>query len=249
MTPSPTLASILSEFKGFDPKAVPVETAQAAIARCVQPLDCIEQVALRDAWRRVLARDLLSPIDVPAHDNSAMDGWAFAHADLSPHGESRLRVVGEAFAGSPFTGRVLKGQAVRIMTGAVMPEGCDTVVPQELAQTHDGHVLVPPGQTPGQHRRLRGEDLARNKPALRAGRIIGAADLGLIASLGLAEVPVQRRLRVAFFFNRRRTAVDWRAAGGGQRLRQQPLYALGTAEQSRRRPDRHGRGAGFTRRT
>lgn len=199
MTPSPTLASILSEFKGFDPKAVPVETAQAAIARCVQPLDCIEQVALRDACRRVLARDLLSPIDVPAHDNSAMDGWAFAHADLSPHGESRLRVVGEAFAGSPFTGRVLKGQAVRIMTGAVMPEGCDTVVPQELAQTHDGHVLVPPGQTPGQHRRLRGEDLARNKPALRAGRIIGAADLGLIASLGLAEVPVQRRLRVAFF--------------------------------------------------
>lgn len=197
--PSPTLASVLSEFQGFDPRAVPVETAQAAIARFVRPLDCIERVAIRDAFKRVLARDLLSPIDVPAHDNSAMDGWAVASADLSPNDPSALQIAGEAFAGAPFKGRVRPGQAVRIMTGAVMPEGCDTVIPQEIAQAKNDQVVVPAGQTAGQHRRLKGEDLAQGKPALQAGRIISAADLGLIASLGLAELPVQRRLRVAFF--------------------------------------------------
>lgn len=199
MNATPTLASILGTFEGFDPRAVPVETAQTVIARFVQPVDCIEQVAIRDALRRILARDLLSPIDVPAHDNSAMDGWALAHAGLSTQASTSLQIVGEAFAGSPFAQRVKPGQAVRIMTGAVMPEGCDTVVPQEVAQAQSGTVVVPAGQTAGQHRRLRGEDLAQGKPALQAGRIISASDLGLIASLGLAEVPVQRRLRVAFF--------------------------------------------------
>ncbi|MFZ9406965.1 MAG: gephyrin-like molybdotransferase Glp [Burkholderiaceae bacterium] len=197
--PLHSLARILAEFKGFDPRAVPVETAREAIARFIQPIDCIEQVSLRSSFGRILARDLLSPIDVPAHDNSAMDGWAVRHADLSSTGTSRLRIAGEAFAGKPFEGRPAPGEAIRIMTGAVMPQGCDTVVPQELTRTESESVLVPSGQVAGQHRRLRGEDLAQGRPALMAGRLIAAADLGLIASLGLAEVPVYRRLRVAFF--------------------------------------------------
>lgn len=197
--PEPSLARVLSEFQGFDPRAVPVETAQEAIARFLQPIDCIEQVALRASFGRILARDVLSPIDVPAHDNSAMDGWALRHSDLAPAGESRLRIAGEAFAGKPHQGAPAAGQAIRIMTGAVMPQGCDTVVPQEQTRTEADVVVIPSGQMAGQHRRLQGEDLARGRPALHSGRCISAADLGLIASLGLAEVPVQRRLRVAFF--------------------------------------------------
>ncbi|MEY4862957.1 MAG: hypothetical protein RLZ51_1052, partial [Pseudomonadota bacterium] len=166
----PTLAQVLGEFQGFDPRAVPVETAREAIARFVQPIDCIEQVALRASFGRILARDVLSPIDVPAHDNSAMDGWALRHADLAQTGESRLRIVGEAFAGKPHQGAPAAGQAIRIMTGAVMPEGCDTVVPQELTRTQADVVVIPSGQMAGQHRRLQGEDLARGRPALYSGR-------------------------------------------------------------------------------
>lgn len=203
LLPRPTLAEVLAQFKGFDPRAVPVETAQAAIAALIQPLDSVERVPLRDSFERILARDILSTIDVPAHDNSAMDGWALRHADLKVHQDTLLRVVGEAFAGSPFPGTLQTGEAIRIMTGAVMPQGCDTVVPQEAAFRLDNDpvasVRIPKGQTPGQHRRLKGEDLAAGHIALSAGRRIGASDLGLIASLGQAEVAVQRRLRVAFF--------------------------------------------------
>jgi molybdopterin molybdotransferase len=146
---------------------------------------------------------------VPAHDNSAMDGYAVRGSDLDATGATGatgatagpivLKVVGTAFAGNGFAGSVGPREAVRIMTGAVMPQGCDTVVVQEVVTADGDRVTVPAGQQAGQNRRLRGEDLKAGQPALRAGRVLRPADLGLIASLGIAEVPVQRRLRVAFF--------------------------------------------------
>ncbi|WP_317201138.1 gephyrin-like molybdotransferase Glp, partial [Janthinobacterium sp.] len=181
--------------------ALPVAQAQDFIARLVPRVQAIERVAVRSALGRVLAQDLISPIDVPAHDNSAMDGYALRSAELDPAGETQLLVSGTAYAGQAFVGQVPAGQALRIMTGALMPAGLDTVVPQELTRLgSDGRVSIPAGVVrPGDNRRLRGEDLARGEAALHAGRIVRPADLGLMASLGQAEVAVLRRLRVAFF--------------------------------------------------
>jgi molybdopterin molybdotransferase len=181
-----------------------VDEARAAIAAALQPITARETVPLSQALGRVLAADLLSPIDVPAHDNSAMDGYAFAGSALQPGEPTTLRAVGTLFAGAPWAGAVGAGECLRIMTGAVMPAGLDTVVPLELCrvQTQPGGdlVLIEPGVIrTGENRRHRGEDLAVGKPALRAGRGLKPADLGLVASLGIEEVTVLRRLRVALF--------------------------------------------------
>jgi molybdopterin molybdotransferase len=160
----------------------------------------VEAVPLAHALGRVLAADVVSPIDVPAHDNSAMDGYAFAGVALQPQQPTVLRIVGTVYAGAPHAGGVSAGECVRIMTGAVMPEGLDTVVPQELCRAEGGQVHIVPGTVqPGENRRHRGEDLSMGRPALRAGRLLRPADLGLVASLGIGEVQVFRRLRVAVF--------------------------------------------------
>ncbi|HOB94534.1 MAG TPA: molybdopterin molybdotransferase MoeA [Aquabacterium sp.] len=197
----PTLAEIAAQVAGYDPNALPVAQAQDFIARLVPRVQAVESLAIRSALGRVLARDIVSTIDVPAHDNSAMDGYALRSADLAADGDTLITIAGTALAGEQFAGAVGPGQGVRIMTGAVMPAGCDTVVPQEFTRTEaDGRVRIPAGTvTAGDNRRLAGEDLARGEVALAAGRILTPADLGLLASLGQAEVPVFRRLRVAFF--------------------------------------------------
>ncbi|MDQ2820260.1 MAG: molybdenum cofactor guanylyltransferase [Pseudomonadota bacterium] len=183
-----------------DPDALPVRDAQQIIARAITPVNAVERVALRAALNRVLAQDVISPINVPAHDNSAMDGYALRGADLVADAPTCLTIAGIAYAGRPYAESVGTGQCVRIMTGAVMPPGCDTVVPQECVTVADGTVTISPGVvTAGDNRRFAGEDLARGSAALKQGKIVRPADLGLIASLGIAEVAVQRKLRVAFF--------------------------------------------------
>jgi molybdopterin molybdotransferase len=177
-----------------------VMQARAAIDAALQPISDSHEVPLVDALGRVLAGDVISPIDVPAHDNSAMDGYAFAARDLQADRAAVLEPVGTIFAGAKFGGRVGPEQCVRIMTGAVMPAGLDTVVPLELCRVENDRVRIEPGVIhPGENRRRRGEDLAMGKPAVLAGRILKPADLGLIASLGIDRVRVVRRLRVALF--------------------------------------------------
>ncbi len=200
MTALPSLQEIASCVSGYDPNALPVAQAQEFIHRLIPRVEAVESLAIRSALGRVLARDIVSKIDVPANDNSAMDGFALLAADLLSDGETSLKVVGTALAGEQFSGTVGRGEAVRIMTGAVMPAGLDTVVPQEFTRSLGDQVLLPAGVVrAGDNRRLAGEDLARGEAALCAGRVLSPADLGLLASLGQAEVPVFRRLRVAFF--------------------------------------------------
>ena len=195
-----SLQDIASCVAGYDPDALPVAQAQEFIARLVSVVQAVEQRPIRDALGRVLARDIISAFDVPAHDNSAMDGYALRGSELRADAPTRLRIVGSGLAGQNFSGDVPAGGCVRITTGAVMPPGLDTVVPQEFTQVEGDQVLVPQGLLrTGDNRRLAGEDLARGEAALAAGRVLRPADLGLLASLGLAEVPVRRRLRVAFF--------------------------------------------------
>ena len=197
----PSLDDIAAQLAGYDPNALPVAQAQAFIAKLVPKVQAVEALAIRSALGRVLARDIVSAIDVPAHDNSAMDGYALRSAELASEGDTLIGVAGTAFAGGRFDQPVAAGQGVRIMTGAVMPAGLDTVVPQEFTRTDaDGRIRIAAATVrAGDNRRLRGEDLARGEAALQAGRILSPADLGLLASLGQAEVPVFRRLRVAFF--------------------------------------------------
>ncbi|CAG2154197.1 Molybdopterin molybdenumtransferase [Cupriavidus campinensis] len=198
----PSLQSVISCLSGYDPTALPVAQANAIIGEVVEPVRGTEQLALRTALDRVLAEDVISPIDVPAHDNSAMDGYAFQSAALAAGGDVVLEVIGTAYAGNACDAAPTAGQAVRIMTGAIMPGGCDTVVPQEFVDVQAGGNQIrfaADAVRPGDNRRLRGEDLARGQAALAAGRILQPADLGLLASLGVAEIKVRRRLRVAFF--------------------------------------------------
>ena len=182
---------------------ISVADARAAIAAALRPLSSADAqtVPLAQALGRVLAADLVSPIDVPAHDNSAMDGYAFAGAAMSDEADTVLHAVGTAYAGAPWRGTVAAGECLRIMTGAVMPAGLDTVVPQELCSVDaDGRVRIASRTLrTGENRRRRGEDLAPGKPALRAGRVLRPADLGLAASLGFETLTVLRRLRVALF--------------------------------------------------
>ena len=181
-------------------RSLSVTQARAAIAAALRPITEMQTVALAQALGRVLAADVVSPIDVPAHDNSAMDGYAFAGNELHPTGPTRLQMVGTVLAGPPFEGSMQPGECLRIMTGAVMPAGLDTVVPHELCRADGAQVVVEPGVIrPGENRRRRGEDLAAGRPALQAGRVLRPADLGLIASLGIADVGVHRPLRVALF--------------------------------------------------
>ena len=197
---APRLADVVSCLSAYDPHALPVRDAQRVIREFVQPVRSVEHVALRSALGRVLARDVISPINVPAHDNSAMDGFALRGEDLKPDAPTRLTVIGTVFAGRPSDYTPGPGECVRIMTGGVMPHGCDSVVPQEFVDEFDSEISIAPGtiQT-GDNRRFAGEDLKAGSAALRAGRVLRPADLGLLASLAIAEVPVQRRLRVAFF--------------------------------------------------
>ncbi|HTR07742.1 MAG TPA: gephyrin-like molybdotransferase Glp [Paraburkholderia sp.] len=187
----------------YDPQALPLSAAQAIVLQWVTPLAASERVSLREALARVLAEDVISPIDVPAHNNSAMDGYAFdgaALATATTAGRLTLTVCGKAFAGHPYTGEVAEGTCVRIMTGAPMPAGCDTVVPQERVAVQGEAVTFEPGAVArGANARRKGEDLARGGVALAAGRVLHACDIGLLASLGLVEASVKQRLRVAYF--------------------------------------------------
>ncbi len=196
-----TLAEIAAELQGYDPKALSVADANAFLARLVQPVQGTETLPLFDALGRVLASDVVSPVSVPPHDNSAMDGYALAGAQLVPGQPLTLRPVGTALAGKAWAGTVAAGECVKIMTGAIMPAGLDTVVPQEFTTTGaDGSITIAADVLrTGDNRRFKGEDLMQASVALAQGELLTPAALGLVASLGLPTVTVHRRLRVAYF--------------------------------------------------
>jgi molybdopterin molybdotransferase len=197
-----SITEIAAELQGYDPQALSAQAVGEFLARLVQPVREAEEVRIFDALGRVLAEDVISPLSVPPHDNSAMDGYAFDGRQLQPGQPLVLQPVeGTAFAGKAFGGHVGTGQCVKIMTGAIMPAGLDTVVPQELTQPAAGGGITIPASVlrAGDNRRLLGEDILAGQAAVRAGSRLGPAALGLVASLGLATVRVVRKLRVAYF--------------------------------------------------
>jgi molybdopterin molybdotransferase len=194
-----SLLQTLSCADDYDPNSLPVERARELILGLIGAVGGHERIFVRQALDRVLAEDVISPIDVPSHDNSAMDGWALRSCDLAATGETRLRNVGTAFAGKAFEGKVGPGETVRIMTGAILPHGVDCVAIQEVVRVEGETVVIPPGQRAEQNTRRAGEDLKAGRPAIAAGKRLRPAEIGIIASLGIAEVSVRRRVRVALF--------------------------------------------------
>jgi molybdopterin molybdotransferase len=183
----------------YDPNSMPVAKAREVIARFLSPVTATERLNVRAALGRVLAEDVVSPLNVPAHDNSAMDGYAVRFADLKGDGDVTLKVAGTAFAGAPYQNTVKAGECVRIMTGGVVPASADTIVMQEHVKAERDRVTIGPGHRKGQNLRRAGEDLKVGQVALKRGLPLRPAEIGLISSLGIGEVTVYRRLRVAFF--------------------------------------------------
>ena len=183
----------------FDPKSLSADAALEQIKAGVNRVRGIEKIAIREALNRILAEDIRSRINVPSGTNSAMDGYAVNSADIPSESTAGLNVLGTAWAGKPFDGIVTSGNCVRIMTGAIMPEGADTVIIQEDVQADGSGIRIDGSTRKGDNVRQAGEDIAAGDLILTEGRRLNPADIGLIASLGVAEVSVVRRLRVAFF--------------------------------------------------
>jgi molybdopterin molybdotransferase len=200
MTQPKTLRE-LSCADDYDPNSMPVDRARELIRTYLSPVTATERLHIRQSLGRVLASDVESPIAVPGHDNSAMDGYAVRFADLAPDRETVLDRVGESFAGKPSGAVVGAGQCVRIFTGGVMPAGADSVVMQERASEEGGRVRIAPAAVTkaGQNRRFAAEDLKAGQIVFRAGQLVHPAELGMMASLGIGEVTVYRKVRVAFF--------------------------------------------------
>jgi molybdopterin molybdotransferase len=191
------MAQLSEDCFAFGGVLLGVDAALKLIDERVTPVVGEETVPLGEACGRILARDLVAQIDVPPHANSAVDGYAVAHADLLPDQDTVLPVGGRAAAGHPLGRPAARGEAIRIFTGAAMPDGADTVMMQEDCVVEAGRVRLAPGIKQGANRRHAGEDVTRGAVALPAGRRLKPADLGLAAALGNDRLPVFRALRVA----------------------------------------------------
>ncbi len=183
----------------YDPNSLPPDVAQMKIARSLEVIPGVEKLALRSSLNRTLAADIRANINVPSGTNSAMDGYAVISSDIPAQGTADLQVIGNCRAGVPFTDTVKSGDCVRIMTGGILPAGTDTVIVQERVARKGDVITIDNTTRTGDNVRRAGEDIAPGDIVLNEGHCITPADLGLLASLGIGEVKVHRRLRVAFF--------------------------------------------------
>src|SRR5262249_37116183 len=193
------MAQLSDDCFAFSGPLLPVEQAERIIHARVAPVAEVETVSLQAAPGRVLARDVLAPIDLPPFDNSAVDGYAVCHADLDGKAETRLVVVERVTAGRAAARALPAGAAIRIFTGAPMPAGADTVFMQEDVRREGDAVIVPAGLARGANRRLAGEDVRAGSIALAAGRRLAAQHVALAAGIGVTALDVFRRVRVAVF--------------------------------------------------
>jgi molybdopterin molybdotransferase len=191
------MAQLSDDCFAFGGSLLGIDAARRMIFERLAPVGGIERAPLRQALGRTLAEDVAAPIALPGYDNSAVDGYAVRFDDLDPHGPTTLRCVDRIAAGHDPSAALTLGLAARIFTGAALPEGADVVIMQEDCQRDGGLVTIRPGIKRHANTRQAGEDVPRGAMALRAGRRLGPADVGLLAALGFAEVPVRRRLSIA----------------------------------------------------
>lgn len=190
--------STLASMEDYDPNSMPVEQARQLIKQFLSPVTETATIKVQDAFHRTLAADVLSPMNVPPHDYSSMDGYAVRASDLADSGK-QLKKIGTSFAGHAFEGTVGAGECVRIMTGATIPAGSDSVVMQEQTKIVGDDIEFSAACKRGQNIRLVGEDIQQGAVVLAQGQRINAAEMGLLASLGFAEISVFRKLKIAIF--------------------------------------------------
>lgn len=183
----------------YDPNSMPVVKARQFIKQFLSPVAETESLQIRESLGRVLAENILSPANVPNYDNSAMDGYAFNADNIQQDATTTLKLIGTAFAGKAFEGVLASGECVRIMTGGMLPAGADTVIMQERVKVDGEKISFSESPKRGMNVRYAGEDLKQGQAVLSVGHLMRAADLGLIASLGIGQVTVYRKLKVAFF--------------------------------------------------
>ena len=193
------MAQLSDDCFAFSGPLIPLAEVERLLSERIAPVPETERVDLAAAHGRVLAADVIATMDLPPFDNSAVDGYAVRHADLAPSGETRLKVVDRVTAGRATTRPVGPGEAIRIFTGAPMPAGADTVYMQEDVRVEGDEIVVPPGLAAGANRRLAGEDVRCGTVALAAGRRLQPQHLALAAAIGVTELTVRRRLKVALF--------------------------------------------------
>ena len=181
----------------YDPNAMSVEKAKAWIANFLNPIDQKETIHIKDALNRIVAEPIIATMNVPNHDNSAMDGYAINIDLLNDHGPFKLKVTGKLFAGNVLDGNI-EG-AVRIMTGATIPSGLNAVIPQEHVELYEGVITFKTKPLTNQNIRRTGEDIKRGQTVFQNGRPLEPCDLGLLASLGIDSIKVYRKIKVAFF--------------------------------------------------
>ncbi len=202
----------------FDPNSLSFEQALERIQQSIQPIRGKKNVTIREAAGHVLSEDVTSPMDVPPFINSAMDGYAINSSDLPASGEANLKVIGKSFAGRPYDGTLSKGEAVRIMTGAVVPDGADTVIMQEHAEVDGDTIKIGADHKPGQNVRKPGDDFFTGDTIIKSGERLSPAKLGLLASVGVTEFKVTRKPVVAFF------STGDELKGVGQRLQPGDIF-------------------------
>ena len=207
-----------------------VEQAQQNILGSCSAITRLESVKIEDAQSRVLVNNISSSIDVPGHTNSAMDGYAIAGADLPESGSKQFQLLGKSLAGNSFTGTLSKNSCVRVTTGAVMPAGSDTVIMQEHVHVTDDRVEIDDHHRAGQHVRLAGNDIAKNTLVLEKGRCLTAADLGILASIGLQHIDVYHRPKVCFFSSGDELKVPGEALAHGE-IYNSSRYSIGALVQ------------------
>lgn len=198
MTDKTTLSSLATSpsfMDDYDPNAMSVKQARQFIRQFLSPISASETLPIRDSLGRVLSADIISPNNVPNYNNSAMDGFAFKYSE----GVKIIKIIGTAFAGKPFTGEVKAGECVKIMTGAMLPAGADTVVMQEHVVVKSESITLLRDIRQGANVRLAGEDLCKGQTVLARGHMMRPADLGLAASFGIGEVSTYKKIKVAFF--------------------------------------------------
>ena len=193
------MAQLTDDCFAFNGPLLPVDAAERLIAERITPVDGHESIALSEAQGRVLAHDVVAPVNLPPFDNSAVDGYAVRADEIKPDGETGLAIVDRVTAGHAPSHALKTGEAIRIFTGAPMPEGADTVFMQEDCRVEGDCVIVPPGLKRGANRRLAGEDMKAGGMALPAGRRLSVQHVALAAALGFTRLDVRRRLRVAIF--------------------------------------------------
>ena len=193
------MAQLSDDCFAFSGPLLRLDDMERLIGERIKPVAGTEKVPLHGARGRVAAVDVKAPVDLPPFDNSAVDGYAVRHADLAADGETRLKIVGRLAAGARADLALAPGEAIRIFTGAAMPKGADTVFMQEDVKIEGDSVAVPSGLTPGANRRLAGEDVPAGRVVIPAGTVLQAQHVALLAALGLTDIAVRRRLKVAIF--------------------------------------------------